>query len=42
MSFAQAQIEKLAREEEISMNDLEFAAGFIKMLNEMPSSSAYK
>jgi phage gp16-like protein len=42
MNFAQAQVEKLAREEEMNMNDPECSEGFIKMLNETPSSGAFK
>jgi len=42
VNSSQALLEKQAMQDEINMNDLGFAAGLIKMLNEMQSSSAYR
>jgi len=42
LQFAQEQIEKQARQEEINMNDLEIPEGLLKMIDEMQSSGEYK
>jgi len=42
INSSQALLEKQAMQDEINMNDLGFAAGLIKMLNEMQPSSAYR
>ncbi|MCL1931707.1 MAG: hypothetical protein FWF55_07815 [Treponema sp.] len=41
-SEAQAQIEKQAMQEELSMNDLGLADGLMKMLDDMPSADKYR
>ena len=41
-SAAQAQIEKQAMRDELNMNSLDFSDGFMKMLDEMPSSDEYR
>jgi conjugal transfer/entry exclusion protein len=42
MSTAQTKLKKQAKQEEISINDLDIPGGLIRMLNDMPNSSNYK
>jgi len=42
MDSSRMQLEKQAMQDEININDLDFANGLIKMLNEMQSASSYR